>query len=188
MYKIRTDPGIVTHSSFEPNLYAHCHVLSSRVANRCASNNDSLCVEMSSCSNSFQISFFRQRDTAETCVPKSAAISVSVFPLKDISHAVKIVLVFERRILKFLAQMCKKLVFQPFTQLILHYLTLLVKLKLQKNAVFCEKTHNSSKKVRNSSKTCKMGYWLSAVRSVFLRKTFQRSVTRGVETLKSLFN
>ena len=79
--------------------YAHYCVLSSRVANRCASNNDALCAEMSSCSNSCQISFFRHRDTAETDAPKSAAISVSVFPAKDISHAVKIVFVFERRIL-----------------------------------------------------------------------------------------
>ena len=79
--------------------YAHYGVLSSRVANRCDSNKDSLCAEMSSCSNSCQTSFFRHRDTAETDVPKSDAISVSVFPAKDISHAVKIVFVFERRIL-----------------------------------------------------------------------------------------
>ena len=72
---------------------------SSRVANRCGSNNDSLCAVMSSCSKFCQTSFFRHRDTAETDVPKSDAISVSVFPAKDISHAVKIIFVFERRIL-----------------------------------------------------------------------------------------
>ena len=71
--------------------------LSSRVA-RCTSNNNALCAAMSSCSNSYQISFFRHRDTAETDVPKSVAISLSVFPAKDISHAVKIVFVFEKRI------------------------------------------------------------------------------------------
>ena len=36
------------HSSFEPNLFAHYCVPSSRVANRCGSNNDCLCTEMSS--------------------------------------------------------------------------------------------------------------------------------------------
>ena len=77
--------------------FTHYELLS-RVA-RCASNNNALCAAMSSCSNSCQISRFRHRDTAETDVPKSVAISVSVFPAKDISHAVKIVFVFERRIL-----------------------------------------------------------------------------------------
>ena len=103
------------HSSFEPNLYAHYGVLSSRVANRCDSNKDALCAEMSSCSNSCQISFFRHRDTAETDAPKSDAISVSVFPAKDISHAVKIVFVFERRILNSSRKYVKILRFQPFT-------------------------------------------------------------------------
>ena len=83
--------------------FAHYGVLSSRVANRCASNNDALCAEMSSCSNSCQTSFFRHRDTAETDVPKSDAISVSVFPAKDISHAVKIVFVLRAAHLEFLA-------------------------------------------------------------------------------------
>ena len=79
--------------------FTHYELLSRVASERCASNNNSLCAAMSSCSNSCQISFFRHRDTAETDVPKSVAISVSVFPAKDISHAVKIVFVFERRIL-----------------------------------------------------------------------------------------
>ena len=74
-------------------------VLSSRVVDRCVSNKDCLWVVMSSCSNSIQISFFRHREIAETDVPKSVAISLSVFPLKDISQAVNIAFVFERRIL-----------------------------------------------------------------------------------------
>ena len=131
---------------------AHYGVLSSRVANRCASNNDCLCAVMSSCSKFCQISRFRHRDTAETDVPKSDAISVSVFPAKDISHAVKIVFVFERRILNSSRKYIKNLAFQPFTQLILLYLTLLVKLKLQNIAFFCEK---NAKPIKISAKFIK---------------------------------
>ena len=93
---------------------------------------------MSSCSNSCQTSFFRHRDTAETDAPKSDAISVSVFPAKDISHAVKIVFVFERRILN----SSRKCVKSSVSTLYAVNSTLLnapCQLKITKNCVFLRK-------------------------------------------------
>lgn len=110
---------------------------------------------MSSCSNSTHIGLFRQRETLETDVSKRRAISLSVFPAKDISQAVKIIFVFERRIVNS-SRKCENLAFQPSTPLILHYITLLVKLFFKKMQFFAIKMHDSSKKVRNSSKACKM--------------------------------
>ena len=128
--------------------YAHYGVLSSRVANRCASNNDALCAEMSSCSNSCQTSCFRQRDTAETDVPKSDAISLSVFPAKDISHAVKIVFVFERRILNS-SRKCVKISSSTLSTLYVVNSTLLnapCQLKITKNCVFLRKKRKTHQK------------------------------------------
>ena len=110
---------------------------------------------MSSCSNSTHIGLFRQRETFETDVSKIVAISLSVFPAKDISQAVKIIFVFERRIVNS-SRKCENLAFQPSTPLILHYITPLVKLIFKKMQFFAIKMHDSSKKMRNSSKACKM--------------------------------
>ena len=125
--------------------FAHYGVLSSRVANRCASNNDSLCTEMSSCSKFCQISCFRHRDTAETDVPKSDAISVSVFPAKDISHAVKIVFVFERRILNSSRKCVKSRVLTLYA-VNSNLFNAHCQLKITKNCVFLRKKRKTHQK------------------------------------------
>ena len=133
--------------------FAHYSVLSSRVANRCDSNKDALCAEMSSCSNSCQTSFFRHRDTAETDVPKSDAISVSVFPAKDISHAVKIVFVFERRILNS-SRKCVKISFPTLYVVNSTLLNAPCQLKITKNCVFLRKkrkTHQNKCEIHKKS-------------------------------------
>ena len=96
--------GSLTYALSAKTAYAlhlctpHYGVLSSRVSNLCAFNKDCLCAAMSSSVNSFQIALFRQRDTAETWIPNSAAISLLVFPLNAISQAVNIVFVLVGRI------------------------------------------------------------------------------------------
>ena len=133
--------------------FAHYGVLSSRVANRCASNNDALCAEMSSCSNSCQTSFFRHRDTAETDAPKSDAISLSVFPAKDISHAVKIVFVFERRILNS-SRKCVKISFSTLYVVNSTLLNAPCQLKITKYCAFLRKkrkTHQNKCEIHQKS-------------------------------------
>ena len=104
-----------------------------------------LCAAMSSCSNSCQISRFRHRDTAETDVPKSVAISLSVFPAKDISHAVKIVFVFERRILNSSRKCCKSRVSTLYAVNSTLY-NAPCQLKITKNCVFLRKKRKTHQK------------------------------------------
>ena len=100
---------------------------------------------MSSCSNSCQTSFFRHRDTAETDAPKSDAISVSVFPAKDISHAVKIVFVFERRILNS-SRKCVKISFSTLYVVNSTLLNAPCQLKITKYCVFLRKKRKTHQK------------------------------------------